>query len=321
MKLTNLVFVMILGTSLPAAADSLRIMPEIVTDWKSVFAQVQPQTQLPARARIGGTLVRLDVVEGDSVTAGQEIAQIVDEKLDLQMSAMDAQLGALASQRVNAEAELRRGEELRERGVTTAQRLDALRTQVEVLNGQIAAMQAQRAVIAQQATEGVVLAPIAGRVLTVPQASGAVVMPGEPVATIGGGGFFLRLSIPERHATALAAGDAIRITDGATETSGTLARIYPQIEGGRVMADVAVDALDADFVNARVLVRLPIGQRMAILVPETAISTRAGLDFVTVDGPWQGPRAVVLGQRHDTAAGRMVEILTGLAAGDMVVLP
>jgi multidrug efflux pump subunit AcrA (membrane-fusion protein) len=166
-----------------------------------------------------------------------------------------------------------------------------------------------------------VLAPIAGLVLTVPAAAGAVVMPGEAVATIGGGGFFLRLAIPERHARALREGDEIRI-DGADDgATGRLARIYPQIENGRVIADVAVEGLAEAFVDARVLVRLAVGQRSALLVPESAVTTRAGLDFVTVEGSHQGERAVMLGQRHERDGVVLREILSGLAAGETVVLP
>lgn len=311
----------LLGTALPALAENLTLAPQQVTDWKAVFAQVQPQTHLPARARISGTLSRLSVAEGDSVQAGQEIALITDDKLDLQLAAQDAQLQALTSQLENARSELRRGAELLERGVTTAQRLDGLRTQVDVLEGQLAATRAQRSVIEQQASEGIVLAPISGRVLSVPLADGAVVMPGEAVVTIGGGGVFLRLAIPERHAGALTEGDAICIASGQDTVTGTLARIYPRIDGGRVMADISVDDLDGAFVNARVLVHLPIGTRAALLVPEAAITTRAGLDFVQVAGPWQGQRNVVPGQRHQIDGVGMVEILSGLVAGDMVVLP
>lgn len=308
----------------PAPAETLRIEPQAITDHKAVFGRIEAQTRLPARARIGGTLGQLRVVEGDPVEAGQELARIVDEKLDLRLAAVDAQLQALGSQLDNARSELRRGEELLERGVTTVQRLDGLRTQVEVLSGQIEAARAERSVIAQQAAEGVVLAPISGRVLAVPQADGAVILPGEPVATIGGGGIFLRLAVPERHARALAEGAAITILTGGDDDgiAGRLARLYPQIENGRVIADVAVEGLDERFVNARVLVRLPIGQRTAILVPEAALHSRAGLDFVTVAGPWAGPRTVVPGPRHRGADGSvMVEILSGLAAGDEVVLP
>ncbi len=301
-------------------ADSLTVTPQQVTDWKAVYGQIEAQTRLPARARLGGTLVSLEVVEGDRVEAGQVLARIVDEKLDLRLRSVDAQLQSLQSQLANAQAELERGEALLQRGVTTVQRLDALRTQVDVLTGQIEANRAERSVVEQQASEGDVLAPIAGLVLTVPVAAGAVVMPGEAVATLGGGGFFLRLAIPERHARALNEGDEIRI-DGASDGAvGRIARVYPQIENGRVIADVAVEGLDEAFVDARVLVRLALGSRNALLVPESAIITRAGLDFVTVQGAHQGERAVMLGQRHDDNGTVLREVLSGLNDGETVVL-
>lgn len=303
------------------AAESFTVRAQPVTDWKAVYGRIEAQSRVPARARLGGTLVELSVVEGDLVESGQELARIVDDKLDLQLGALDAQLQALASQLENAETELARGEELLERGVATVQRIDSLRTQAEVLRNQITGTEAERSVVVQQATEGAVLAPISGRVLTVPVATGAVVMPGEPIATVGGGGFFLRLAIPERHATTLREGDVIDIDRATGAMMGTLARIYPQIENGRVVADVAVEGLDDAFVDARVLVRLPVGERNVLLVPEAAVHTRSGLDFVTVTGDWQGERAVVPGPRHVIDGREMVEVLSGLAAGDEVVLP
>lgn len=289
-----------------------------VTEWKSVYGRVEAQSRLPARARLGGTLVALSVAEGDPVEAGAVLGEVVDEKLDFQIGALDARLQALASQLDNADAELARGEELLSRGVTTVQRLDALRTQAEVLRNQIAAAEAERRLVQQQAAEGRVLAPISGRVLTVPVAAGAVVLPGEAIATIGGGGFFLRLAVPERHASLMAEGDAIRIDAPGGEVQGRLARLYPQIENGRVIADVAVPALDDAFVDARVPVRLPIGNRDALLVPAEALTRRFGLDFLTVAG---AERVVVPGQRHNIAGVAMVEVLSGLAAGETVVLP
>lgn len=299
-----------------ASAETLDpLEPVTITEWKAVYGRIEARDRVPARARIGGTIVRLSVIEGDAVTAGQDLAQIVDEKLDFQLRAIDGQLHSLESQLDNAKAELTRGEELLSRGVTTAQRLDALRTQVDVLTNQIASTTAERRLVEQQAAEGTVLAPAAGRVLDVPIIEGAVVLPGEPVAVIGGGGFFLRLAVPERHATRLSEGDRIEIETGEA-TEGRLARIYPQIENGRVIADVEVEGLPDAFVDARVLVRLPVDVRQALMVPETAVRSASGLDFVTVeqDGA-RVERVVVTGQQRDG----MVEVLTGLDAGDRVV--
>lgn len=307
---------------LPAKAENrITVEPTMVTDWKAVYGRIEARSRIPARARIGGTLVSLDVTEGDTVAAGAEIARVFDQKLDFQRGAIEAQMRALASQLANAETELARGEELLQRGVTTAQRLDTLRTQTEVLRNQISATESERQVIDQQTAEGRVLAPIAGRVLTVPATTGAVVLPGEPIATIGGGGFFLRLAVPERHAPLLEQDALITIEAPEGPVEGRLARIYPQIENGRVIADVEVEALDVAFVDARLPVRLPIGTRVALLVPEAAVSRRFGLDFIEVADATGGARSVVLGQRHDIDGAAMVEILSGLVAGETVIVP
>ncbi|WP_434614091.1 efflux RND transporter periplasmic adaptor subunit [Tabrizicola sp. M-4] len=303
--------------SVAAFAETVTVEAVPITEWKAVYGRIEARDRIPARARLGGTLVSLKVAEGDLVAQGDVLAEVVDEKLGFRLSALDAQAGALGSQLVNAETELKRGEELLAQGVTTAQRLDALRTQVDVVKGQLAAVAAERQVVEQQAAEGVVLAPVAGRVLDVPVAQGAVVMPGEPVAQLGGGGIFLRLAVPERHAAELNEGDAIEIEGAAGAVAGRLVKVYPLIENGRVVADVEVADLSDRFVDARVLVRLPVGEREALLVPETALVTRGGLDFVGIEGA--GLRTVVPGARVVVDGAAMVEVLTGLKAGDAVL--
>jgi len=305
----------------PAAlAETVTLGPTPITEWKAVYGRIEARDRVPARARIGGTVVELTVSEGDTVTAGQPIATITDDKLGFQISALQSQKAALSAQLDNALAELARGEQLLEQGVSTVQRLDALRTQVEVLKGQIAATDAQAELVRQSQSEGIVLAPASGRVLDVPVAKGAVLMPGEAVAMISAGGTFLRLAVPERHAAMLEEGASIQIEDPSGTREGKLVKVYPLVENGRVIADVEVEGASDRFVDARVLVRLPMGERSALLVPATALRSRAGLDFVQVETA-AGPllRAVVPGNRTETDAGEMVEVLSGLVAGDRVV--
>ena len=305
-----------LAILLPFAAAAEPLAPTSVTEWKSVYGRIEARDRLPARARLGGTLVELNVTEGDEVAAGQVLGRVVDEKLGLQLQAIDAKATALVAQLDNAKTELTRGEDLLSRGVTTVQRLDALRTQVDVLQGQIEAVAAERLVVEQQAAEGAVLSPSSGRVLDVPVSVGAVVMPGEPIAVLGGGGTFLRLAVPERHAMALEEGDTIGIDGPEGQSEGKLARIYPLIENGRVIADVEVEGLTDRFVDARVLVRLPVAERQALLVPETAVRSLHGLDFVETAA---GTRAVVPGEHHVIDGKTFVEIVSGLEAGDELV--
>jgi len=313
-----------LQAAIPArlSSEPLVVAPATITEWKAVYGTVEARDRSPARARLGGTVVELSVSEGDEVTAGQELAKIVDDKLNFQLSALSAQSEAVTAQLTNAEADLIRGEELLKTGVTTKQRVDALRTQVDVLKGQIATLDAQREVISQQAKEGILLAPIAGRVLDVPLTKGGVVMPGEVIAVIGGGGTFLRIAVPERHAMALKAGDTIQLSGPEGDSEGTLARVYPLVEGGRVTADVEIAGLPDTFIGTRMLVRLPIGERDALLVPKANIVTRAGLDFVGLQtGDAVALRSIVPGETHMINGIAMVEVISGLVAGDLVVPP
>lgn len=302
----------------PAGAGEIVVQPVEVVELKALYGRVESRFVVPGRGRIGGTLTELAVAEGSTVTAGQVIGRIVDPKLESQLQAAEAQISSARAQLTNAESELKRYEELLARGATTTQKVDQVRTTVEVARDGVTQAEAARAVAGRLIAEGEVLAPAAGRVLTVPVRVGEVVMPGEPVATIAGGGAFLRLAIPERHAADLAVGADVDMEDGA----GRIEKIYPLIENGRVIVDVAVDGLSDDFIDRRVLVRVPVGSRQVLAVPAEAIETRAGLDLVKVMGAAGETEVIVVpGGVVNTPEGPRVEILTGLRAGDAVIVP
>ncbi|MDH6265432.1 RND family efflux transporter MFP subunit [Rhizobium sp. SG_E_25_P2] len=320
--LRSLAALFLLASPLAATAGDHILTAETIVEMKAVYGQVQARNSVLARARIGGTLSSLEVTEGDVVKAGQVIARIRDDKIDFQIKAVDAQLLGLQASLDNARSELDRAEKLIKSGATTAQRLDQFRTQVDIVVNQIGAAQAQRSVLVEQQREGAVLAPTSGTVLTVPVTRDAVVMAGESVATIAGGGFFLRLAIPERHAQFLKQGADIRIEAGGKALSGKLAKIYPEISGGRVTADVEVDGLETEFVGVRVLVELPVGERRALFAPSSALTIRAGIDFAAVkEGDKTVERAVAPGATVMRDGVAVTEILTGLVEGDIVVTP
>ncbi len=303
-----------------ASGETFEISYQTVTEWKPVYGQVETRDRVPARARIGGTIVSLVVTEGDEVRSGGRIAVIEDPKLSFQIEALDARLDALVSRLETARSELARGEQLIERGVITSQRFEELQTAVSVLAGEITSLEAERLVIERQIEEGAVLSPEDGIVLSVPISAGSVVTPGEAIAVVGGGGVYLRLSIPERHTADLSEGDMIEIGTVGELREGTLAKLYPQIEGGRVQADVDVEGLDASFIGRRLPVRLPVGERQAIVVPESALSRHGGLDFVTVQtDEGRVSRVVVPGGTLQQDGTQWREILTGLGAGETVV--
>ena len=211
--------------------------------------------------------------------------------------------------------------ELQKRGVSAQVQVDAAKTALDVAGRTLDAMRSDRDVIAQQMKEGAVLAPGAGRVLKVPVAEGSVIMPGETVATIAENHFILRLQLPERHARFMRAGDVVQIgarglsEDGAKRARAGCVVVYPEIEGGRVIADVEVPGLGDYFVGERTRVYVNTGDRQAILVPSSYVYRRAGVDYVKLaDG---GETVVQRGAPRDTDA----EILSGLKDGDEIVQP
>ncbi len=312
------------------AADFL-VRATTVVEMKVVFGEVESRTVVPARARIGGTIREIRISEGSEIKEGDVIGVVVDDKIALQLAAADAKIAALESQLTNARTELERARQLVTQGVATQSRLDAARTALEVATNQVVAAEADKAVIAQGAREGDVLAPASGRVLTVPVTAGSVILAGEAIARIATGPYYLRLSLPERHAAEIAEGAAVEVeARGRAQASekseatvrGKIVKVYPEIADGRVIADVDVSGIGSYFVNERTLVSIPVGKRSVLAVPPNAVTSLHGIDYVRL-AAGSGPMdvAVILGATLESQGETLVEILTGLKDGDRIVLP
>jgi len=308
------------------AEETFVVASRTASDEKAVFATVESANIVPARARIGGRVVELAVRQGDRVERDQAVATIADEKLALQIKALDAQISGLEAELAKAKTDFARAQELFARGTTAKVGLEAAQTAFDVATDSLKARIAQRAVVEQQIAEGSVLAPTAGRVLTVPVTTGTVVLAGEPVATVAEQNFVLRLRVPERHARFLKAGDRVRI-DGedigeSNAQFGTIRLVYPQIQDGRVVADAVVAGLGDYFVGERIRVWISAGGRTSIVVPSSFIVTRFGIDYARIrqdpetliDVPVQRGRELPRPDMPDA-----LEILSGLKAGDVLV--
>lgn len=312
-----------------AQAEGFVVKAMTIADKKAVFATVESTDAIAARVRISGTVTELSATEGDLVKEGTVIALVKDPKLDLQIEAIEAQIRAAEREIANLKTELERTQALFQRGSTTKARLDQINTQYDVAKSKLEASEAEKAVIVRQLEEGAVLAPQTGRVLDVPITVGSVVMPGEAVATIAKDHYILRLSLPERHARFLHKGDSVALAARGQDCAkgcdrtGTIVKVYPQIANGRVLADATVPDLGDYFVGERIQVRVSAGERSALLVPEDLVFTRFGVDFVTsrLADEKTADIAVQVGRSHREESGLMVEILSGIEAGDILVQP
>ena len=310
-----------------AASATFTVRTARLPDEKAVFATVESLNVVPARARIGGTIAALSVKDGDHVELGQVIGVVGDEKLILQISSLDAQIAGIQSQLAQAQIDLTRAEQLFRQGAGPRTTVDQSRTAVDVATSQLRARTAERQVVQQQLAEGQVLAPTSGRVLTVPVTKGTVVLNGDTIATIAEQNYVLRLRIPERNATSIGKGDRVRVDNadlGAFGAGfGTITLVYPQIDNGRVVADAQVSGIGEYFVGQRIRVWIAAGERNTIILPASFIETRFGLDYVRLrrgDAVVETP--IQRGQdRPSPALTDGVEVLSGLAAGDVLVRP
>jgi multidrug efflux system membrane fusion protein len=263
----------------PSKGATLKIAVVKIDDQKAVLATVEPIHQFVARARIGGTITQLTIKEGDVVRAGDEVGLIVDQKLALQLKALDERIQSQEAQRNQAQIDFERISELIRRGAGTQAQLDQTRTMLEVQERGLNALRNDKAVLMQQVNEGKIISPASGRVLKVP--------------------VVINDRNPDDEASII-------------KRQGKVMIVYPEIQGGRVIADIQVPDLGSYFVGERTMVFLSTGRREAILVPQKAVTVKAGLHYVTLAS---GAEVVVQpGERMDDK----VEVLTGLTPGDVI---
>ncbi len=308
----------LLFTSLAQAQQTFTITSTNIEDSKAVFATVESVNVIAARARISGTIAELVIDEGDLVKPNQIIAKVGDEKLALQIVSITSSINALKSQLAKASTDLARTKELLSSGAVSKARLDDAQTQYEIAQSALKARISDRDVIKRQVTEGDVLAPVGGRILSVPLTTGTVIMPGEVIATIAEENYVLRLAVPERHAQYMKKGDLVRLENGK---KGEIITVYPQISEGRVKADATVEGLGSYFVGERVRVWISGGQRRTIIIPPDYIITHFGIDHVNIKQADGTILQIPVQLGLPTSETDNIEILSGLHDGDIAVKP
>ena len=258
------------------------------------------------------------------VEAGQRLALVRDAKQKLKIAAFASKLRSLNAQLHLAKTTLKRVSTLQKTGKASQAELDKTQTQVDVVSADIAALELDQAVVREAQSQGDVLAPARGRVLNVHVTRGAVVMPGEAIADIAADSYILRLMLPERHARFIKKGDKVLVAERgmldasssaqqASRRRGTVSQVYPELDNGRVVADVEVDGLGDFFVGERVRVWVSTDKRQAYVIPESYIHRRYGLSFVYLD---DGSEIVI---QPGTQLATGIEILSGLQTGDVLL--
>ncbi|BAV64263.1 efflux RND transporter periplasmic adaptor subunit [Sphingobium cloacae] len=310
------------------AGDMVRLVPKEIADMKAVGAEIATRDQAEVLARIPGILTALSVRPGDSVQKGQRIGLIVDSRLGYEASAYGAQAAAAQAEAARASADLARIRDLYNNGVYAKARLDQAVAAAHAADAQVAAARAQQGASASVAGQGAVIAPASGRVLRADIPAGSPVAPGMSIATVTAGPPVLRLMLPESVAGQVRPGARVIVDDTIfTDTGvpagshqGSVTQVYPAITGGQVRVDATLPGLSTQFVGRRVSASVEIGTRKALVVPRRFVTTRYGMDQVQI--VTEGKRlGMVPVQIAPTADPGMVEILSGVSAGDTLFVP
>jgi len=283
------------------AGPRLVLATSDTVQWQDVPAEITTVDQAQVLARIPGILTTLSVKEGDMVSRGQVIGRIVDSQLGFQAQAFSAQAA-------QAEAEASRVRFLYQNGVYAKARL-------EQAEAAAASARAQTSAVGAVAGQGAVVAPASGRVLRADVPAGAPVAPGMAIAVITAGATIVRLELPESLAGKVRAGSRVT-APGLGE--GSVSKVYPSVVAGKVSADVTMPGIDNSLIGRRVAARVETGQRKALLVPASYVTSRYGIDMVTVLAK-DGSAAQAPVQTGPAAEAGKVEILSGAVAGDTLI--
>jgi RND family efflux transporter MFP subunit len=313
-----------LGAAQPVELVELAAVPAEVV--------VPPARQALVGAPVGGVVARLLVAEGETVTAGQPVAELDSvEHVERQREYLDAATAADLAQAQEARdrslfaegiiAE-RRVSESAAAARAAAARLEQARAQL-ALSG-LAPVDLERLASARQFSTRITLrAPLAGVVLAEHTKVGARVDALGPVFAIADlSKLWLELRVPQESAARVSPGMLVGVTVAGKQVSGAVMTVGGGVDSATqtVLVRAAVDNAQrvlraGQFLTARLLER-PAGG-VAYAVPAGAVTRNGGdvLVFVRSAKGVVAQRIEVLGDD-----GARVYVAGGIAADTVVAV-
>ncbi|MBI4888183.1 MAG: efflux RND transporter periplasmic adaptor subunit [Acidobacteria bacterium] len=339
------------GTAEPAAAASSppaerRVDVAAVTvglsDVESTLqlsGNLVPDTRVAVMATLPGTLSRVAVDIGDRVRTGQVVAALDQREIDAQVDAAAAAvnvaqacLEAAEAALANALVEHERAQNLFDRGAVPRQRLDAADTarratgaQRDLARASVAQADAALRRARELQRDATLTSPITGVVVERNYDAGSRVSPGDKAVVVVAdlSAMKLQAGVSELEAGRLRVGLPARVTAQARpgETfDGRVTAIAPEVDAKNRHFRVEVRVANP----RRVLLSgmygaaaIPTARAVQVVAaPREAIASRAG-QRVALRIERDTLREVVVSE--GLTDGRLVQIASGLQAGDVIV--
>jgi membrane fusion protein, multidrug efflux system len=277
------------------------------------------------KARVAGELRSLTVREGDKVRAGQVIGQIDTTEYELRLRQAQQQAQSSRAQLDIAQRALKNNRALVEQGFISPTALETSVANEQAAASTLQAAESAVALARKARSDATLTSPMSGFV------SQRLAQPGERVAVearivevVNLSRLELEAAVPAQDAAALAVGNkSVLQVDGLTGPVGaTVGRISPTAQAGSraVLVYLTLEANPAlrQGLYARGVVA--VESKRALAVPISAVRNDQPQPAVTrvVDGVAK-LAAVKLGVRGEVDGEPMVELVSGVADGDVVL--
>jgi len=223
-------------------------------------ADVRPRVESRLGFRVGGKLVRRAVELGQTVKAGQVIAQLDPQDYKLAADAARAQVAAAQTNRDLAAADYKRYKELRDQNFISGAELERRDTALKAAQAQLEQAQAQLNSQGNQAGYTTLVADVSGVVTAVTAEVGQVVAAGSPVVQIAQDGpRDVVFAVPEDKVALIKVGSKVDVRVWASKT---------QVEGTVREVAASADPVTRTFVVKVALLAqdaLPLGTTVSVV--------------------------------------------------------
>lgn len=303
------------ATSVSIVTASERILSQRV----KILAEIEALEKPSIVSESSGRILKLHADVGQKVRAGELLAEIDAEHLDNEQTAKNADSAKLRAQRDNKARDLARFSELQKQGFVTPSYLDNLRVELQTLDRQLASAAALADNAARAVDKADVRAPIDGTIDTRSANLGEFVSPGKVLFVLSGDhGLRAKFAVSEKDAPLLNLGAAVTLGDRAP-LNLRVTELRPAINPQNRMLEAwaTLPVVHSFLAGQNVEGELILSQRSVLAIPEAAVVQReiGAVVFRALDG-----KAVMQRVETGIADGGFVEILSGLKAGDAVVL-
>lgn len=278
-------------------------------------------------AEIAGRILNLTVDEGDTVAEGQILAELDTEAYQIQLEQANAELPRLTALINNQQVTLKRFQDLLKQRSVAQSELDKAQTELAISQAQVVGAQARIKEVRYYLAKSQIVNPVNGVVQQRFVSKGDYVKPGDRLFQIVvTDKLRARLFLPETVATQARLDLPVRLSLGLVEgtaeptITATISRLRPMLEPSNRALEVLVDFSNDHHWKPGYSAKgvLVLEQRPnAVLVPETSLVRRpAGEVVYLISENHAKQRVVQTGLRK----GELIEILTGLKAGESIAL-